>query len=76
VHVIATARRAEVLKEMEDMGMTTIALDVTDADSIAACKEKVSDLTGGKLDYLVNNAYIAPSLTSLQLKTICASTES
>lgn len=57
VHVIVTARRPEVLKEMEDMGMTGIALDVTNAESIAKCKEEVTELTGGKLDFLVNNAY-------------------
>ncbi|SPO04827.1 related to 1-acyldihydroxyacetone-phosphate reductase [Cephalotrichum gorgonifer] len=56
VHVVVTARRPEVLKEMADMGMTALPLDVTDAESIAACKEEVSALTGGKLDFLVNNA--------------------
>lgn len=56
VHVVVTARRPEVLKEMEDMGMTAIGLDVTDAESIERCKEEVSALTGGKLDFLVNNA--------------------
>ena len=41
---------------MEEIGMTGIALDVTDEDSIARCKEEVTALTGGKLDFLVNNA--------------------
>ena len=44
---------------MEDAGMTGIALDVTSAESIAKCKEEVTELTGGKLDFLVNNAYAA-----------------
>lgn len=60
MHVIATARRPEVLKEMVDMGMSGVALDVTSAESIARCKEEVSELTGGKLDFLVNNAYGPP----------------
>ncbi|KAF9877271.1 short chain dehydrogenase reductase [Colletotrichum karsti] len=56
LHVIATARRPEVLKDLADVGMTTIALDVTKAESIAACKQEVTELTGGRLDFLVNNA--------------------
>lgn len=38
--------------------MTGIALDVTSAESIAKCKEEVTELTGGKLDFLVNNACV------------------
>jgi len=40
------------------MGMSTLALDVTSAESIAKCKDEVDELTGGKLDILVNNAYV------------------
>lgn len=46
---------------MADMGMTCLPLDVTKMDSITACREEVSKLTGGKLDILVNNAYLLPS---------------
>ncbi|KAL2019867.1 hypothetical protein VTK56DRAFT_9129 [Thermocarpiscus australiensis] len=56
LHVIATARDPAVLAEMAALGMTTLALDVTKADSIKACHDEVSRLTGGKLDILVNNA--------------------
>lgn len=56
VHVIATARRTEVLAEMAEMGMSAVALDVTSAASIKACHEEVGKITGGKLDILVNNA--------------------
>lgn len=45
--------------------MTGIALDVTSAESIAKCKEEVTELTGGKLDFLVNNAYVNPPTQSL-----------
>ncbi|KAF7970420.1 hypothetical protein HWV62_24159 [Athelia sp. TMB] len=37
-------------------GITTLVLDVTDADSIARVKEEVTKITGGTLDILVNNA--------------------
>ncbi|CAJ2511885.1 Uu.00g075100.m01.CDS01 [Anthostomella pinea] len=56
LHVIATARRPEVLAEMAEMGMSTVALDVTDAESIKRCHEEVAKINGGKLDILVNNA--------------------
>ncbi|EJT70131.1 hypothetical protein GGTG_12304 [Gaeumannomyces tritici R3-111a-1] len=56
LYVIATARRPEALKELTDKGLAAVALEVTDADSIAACKDEVAKLTGGKLDILVNNA--------------------
>ncbi|KAL2754750.1 hypothetical protein ACRALDRAFT_2042628 [Sodiomyces alcalophilus JCM 7366] len=56
LHVIATARRPEVLEDLANEGMSTFELDVTKADSIAACKKQVTELTGGRLDILVNNA--------------------
>ncbi|KAL0780319.1 hypothetical protein CaCOL14_004803 [Colletotrichum acutatum] len=56
LHVIATARRPEVLSDLSDLGLTTLPLDVTNSDSIAVCKARVSELTGGRLDFLVNNA--------------------
>ncbi|GAP87931.1 putative NADPH-dependent 1-acyldihydroxyacetone phosphate reductase [Rosellinia necatrix] len=56
LHVIATARRPEVLVELAEMGMSTVALDVTDAASIKECHDEVAKINGGKLDILVNNA--------------------
>ncbi|KAI0182100.1 NAD(P)-binding protein [Hypoxylon sp. FL1284] len=56
LHVIASARRPEVLTELGALGMSTLALDVTDAESIKICHEEVAKLTNGKLDILVNNA--------------------
>jgi 1-acylglycerone phosphate reductase len=41
---------------MAEMGMSAVALDVTNAASIKACHEQVGKITGGKLDILVNNA--------------------
>ncbi|KAH7312649.1 short chain dehydrogenase reductase [Stachybotrys elegans] len=71
-HVIATARRAEALAELADMGLTTVRLDVDDQESIAAAKLQVGELTGGRLDILVNNAgarYVMP-LTDASLDRI------
>ncbi|KAK4169716.1 hypothetical protein QBC43DRAFT_306572 [Cladorrhinum sp. PSN259] len=56
VHVIATARNPAVLSEMAAVGMTTLALDVTNAESIKTCHDQVASITGGRLDILVNNA--------------------
>ncbi|KAI0156586.1 NAD(P)-binding protein [Xylariaceae sp. FL1272] len=56
LHVIATARRTEVLAELAELGMSTVELDVTDAESITTCHDEVAKITGGKLDILVNNA--------------------
>ena len=56
LHVIATARNKEVLKELEGMGMSTLSLDVTNLEDIETARKDVEALTGGKLDILVNNA--------------------
>ncbi|KAM3473341.1 hypothetical protein MY8738_008429 [Beauveria namnaoensis] len=55
-HVIATARRAEVLEELRKTGMSVVSLDVCDKASIQRCKEEAAQITAGKLDILVNNA--------------------
>jgi len=63
-HVFATARRISVLADLATLGITTLALDVTNAESVRLVRERVSEDTGGKLDVLVNNAgmaYPAPS---------------
>ncbi|KAM3443414.1 hypothetical protein NHJ13734_001942 [Beauveria thailandica] len=63
-HVIATARRAEVLEELAAMGMSAVSLDVTSSASIEKCKAQVNEITGGTLDILVNNAgllYMVPA---------------
>ena len=53
--VYATARRLESLAPLAARGMRTLALDVTNADSIAAAAAAVAQETG-RLDILVNNA--------------------
>jgi NAD(P)-dependent dehydrogenase (short-subunit alcohol dehydrogenase family) len=56
LHVIATARDREKIKDLEILGLTTLSLEVTSLESILAAKEVVSGLAGGGLDILVNNA--------------------
>ncbi len=54
--VFATARNTERMGHLKSVGIETLQLDVTSEESITACVEKVSSLTGGTLDMLVNNA--------------------
>jgi NAD(P)-dependent dehydrogenase (short-subunit alcohol dehydrogenase family) len=44
------------MKDLEDAGITTITLDVTDEKSVLTAKEQVVSITGGALDILINNA--------------------
>ena len=53
--VYGAARRVEKMKSLEDKGISTIALDITDEDSILRCVETIQDKEGG-IDVLVNNA--------------------
>ncbi len=55
--VIATARKAADLERLErEDGLETIACELSDQASIAACAEEALRRTGGKLDALYNNA--------------------
>ncbi len=63
MRVIATGRSAEKLVRLErearerGLTITTVELDVCDADSVARAKVRVDAITGGHgLDVLVNNA--------------------
>jgi 1-acylglycerone phosphate reductase len=44
------------LKHLKALGLTTLKLDVTSAESIKNAVAEVEAVTGGKLDFLVNNA--------------------
>ncbi|KAF4630632.1 hypothetical protein G7Y89_g7506 [Cudoniella acicularis] len=55
-HVVATARKSSDISDLEEVGMSTLSLDVTNAESISAAKKAVEELGGGRLDILVNNA--------------------
>ncbi|KAF5134758.1 NADPH-dependent 1-acyldihydroxyacetone phosphate reductase [Metarhizium anisopliae] len=66
-HVIATARKPEALQALRELGMSAVQLEVTDAESIAACKAEVDKITVGKLDILVNNAGLTHTIPALDI---------
>ena len=62
MHVIATARNRSTITDLEALGCSTVSLEVTSTESIEAAKKEVEILTGGRLDILVNNASVYPSM--------------
>ncbi|USW48228.1 Putative short-chain dehydrogenase/reductase SDR, NAD(P)-binding domain superfamily [Septoria linicola] len=65
IRVFATARKAESISDLQDEGIETLSLEVTKQESIDALKAEIESRTGGRLDYLVNNAgrnYTVPAL--------------
>ncbi|KAL0943246.1 short chain dehydrogenase/reductase [Colletotrichum truncatum] len=77
LHVIATARREDVIAELVAEGFDALKLDVTSEESIAACRKQVQNITGGRLDILVNNAgqiHISPA-TDLSIPDVRATFE-
>ncbi len=60
-HVFATARKAEDLARLRQLGLDALALDLDDPTSINAAVDHVLNKTGGTLDALFNNgAYGQP----------------
>ena len=53
--VYGAARRLEKMKDLEAKGISTIALDITDEDSIMNCVNTIQEKEGS-IDVLVNNA--------------------
>lgn len=53
--VYGAARRVEKMKSMEEKGISTIALDITEEDSIVKCVNTILEKEGS-IDVLVNNA--------------------
>lgn len=51
-----------MLETLSAEGFSTVKLEVTSEASINACKPQVEKLVDGKLDILVNNAYV-PTLS-------------
>jgi 1-acylglycerone phosphate reductase len=56
LRVFATARDLSKVQHLLQKGLDVIKLDVTSATSISEAVATVEKETGGKLDYLVNNA--------------------
>jgi 1-acylglycerone phosphate reductase len=58
IHAIATVLPNESSNHLSKAGLTFFALDVTVEESVLELKTRVLDLTGGKLDILVNCAFV------------------
>lgn len=54
--VFASARNLSKLKVVEAAGIETVQLDTLSDESTAACVSLVTEMTGGSLDCIVNNA--------------------
>lgn len=68
-HVLATARNTASITSLSDLGITTLALELTNGVSILKLKAEVERICkengGGGLDFLVNNAgrnYTVPAV--------------
>ncbi|GJP50075.1 hypothetical protein CLOM_g9218 [Closterium sp. NIES-68] len=53
--VFATARRTEAMEGLQELGVTTVKLDVTNEDEIKSAVDVIVK-SAGKIDVLVNNA--------------------
>ncbi|KAF2460431.1 hypothetical protein BDY21DRAFT_164764 [Lineolata rhizophorae] len=65
LRVFATARKAETIADLSELGIEALSLEVHKPESIHALKEEIEKRAGGQLDYLVNNAgrnYTVPAL--------------
>lgn len=65
LRVFATARRASTISDLAALGIDTLSLEVDKPDSVSALEREVAQRTGGRLDFLVNNAgrnYTVPAL--------------
>ncbi|KAF3927929.1 hypothetical protein ABW20_dc0107621 [Dactylellina cionopaga] len=56
--VFASARNLKKTAHLVEMGIQVVELDVLDDNAIQAAVKVVGESTGGKLDYLINNAAI------------------
>jgi NAD(P)-dependent dehydrogenase (short-subunit alcohol dehydrogenase family) len=56
LRVFATARNPVKIAHLKELGIETLSLDVTSAESIRTAAKEVSTATGGTLDFLVNNS--------------------
>lgn len=64
---------------LSDLGIEKYELDVTDANAITRLRSILVELLGGKLDILVNNAYVLVLalyfiLTRLNYSGVCTCT--
>lgn len=65
--VFASARSPSKLKHAEAVGIETVQLDTTSDESITSSVVRISELTGGSLDALLNNAGAGYSMPLMDL---------
>ncbi|KAH7134360.1 hypothetical protein EDB81DRAFT_96747 [Dactylonectria macrodidyma] len=65
--VIATARTPSKVQHLKDLGLDIVLLEVTDAKSVEKAAAEVNDLTGGKLDILINNSGVGSKAALLDV---------
>lgn len=56
LRVFATARDLAKIEHLKAIGLEVLQLDVTSSESIRNAVDEVHKVTGGRLDFLVNNA--------------------
>lgn len=56
--VFATSRTLDSMQVLQEGEIETFELDVTSAEDIANVRDSIAELTGGRLDILVNNACV------------------
>ncbi|KAF8518187.1 NAD(P)-binding protein [Gautieria morchelliformis] len=65
LRVFATARRLSAMEDLRELDIECLQLDVTKNDNIKQIRDEITELTGGTLDILVNNAYVLVTCYSL-----------
>jgi 1-acylglycerone phosphate reductase len=65
LRVFATARTLSKLQHLDDVGIHTLELEVTDSESIRRAVSVVQETTNGHLDFLVNNSGVGYSMPLL-----------
>lgn len=63
--IFATARSLSKIAHLKELGMAVMELDITVPASIENAVNAVKEITGGKLDILVNNSGVGVFLTSM-----------
>jgi 1-acylglycerone phosphate reductase len=73
--VFATARSLSKIQHLESEGIEVLELNVLDNQSIEKTVHAVSGLTGGKLDFLINNAGAGKVNINPKITAACAKEE-
>lgn len=69
--VFATARNLRKIEHLRLEGIEILELDILENQSVAKVASSVSDMTGGMLDILINNAGGGMSVLISRLRYMC-----